>query len=86
MSSRAELLQSLLFANDLLPTIEDVATLQYPLLSRLRPAAHTLPALPIPREFGDGDKECSAQMSLYGFLRKACLATISNSPHTFELL
>ncbi|KAH6131234.1 hypothetical protein HBI68_256160, partial [Parastagonospora nodorum] len=51
MSSRAALLPSLLFANDLLPTMEDVATLQYPLLSRLRPAAHTLPALPIPREF-----------------------------------
>jgi hypothetical protein len=48
-------MRSFLHAEDLLAKVEDVTSLPHPLLSRLRPAACTLVALPKAREFNDGD-------------------------------
>jgi hypothetical protein len=48
-------MRSFLHAEDLLATVQDVTSLPHTLLSRLRPAARTLLALPTAREFSDGD-------------------------------
>jgi hypothetical protein len=75
-------MRSLLHAEDLLSSVEDVISLHHPLLLRLRPAAYTLSILPKARDFGDGDASyirryaCSL-LELTGTEQKQAAALVS---------